>query len=144
MGVIKSKQRGWERVDEIVTGLFKHIPAVKETCIVAIEGYSFGAVGNAVFQLAELGGILRYAFWLNGVTYEDWAAMTWRKAIFQKGNFRKAEEPAAFKEVWGLTGDLNALEAWAIARTSAMYHFETSWTKAQAEVFKKRMLESHG
>jgi Holliday junction resolvasome RuvABC endonuclease subunit len=148
MGVIKSKQRGWDRIDEIMVFLQDRMPHVRsgyeQSFHVAIEGYSFGAIGNAVFQLAELGGILRYELWKQHIPYEDWAAMTWRKVIFGKGNFRKADEKDAFKEIWGLEGDLNALEAWAIARTSLMFHYENEWTKPQTEVFKNRMVELHG
>lgn len=58
-GVITSRRRGWERIAEITGQVFRLATGVD---LVVIEGYSYGSRGQSVYQIAELGGIVR--FWL--------------------------------------------------------------------------------
>src|SRR5437588_8843718 len=61
--------------------------------LVAIEGYSFGARGDALLTLAELGGVVRYRLrhtraqlGLQPPHYIEVAPGQWRKGLFGKGN----------------------------------------------------------
>ena len=55
---IKPKQRGVERLSVIRQALQSLVIVWQPRCVI-IEGYSFGSRGNALFQIGELGGVVR-------------------------------------------------------------------------------------
>jgi hypothetical protein len=54
--VIKPKLKGVERLWQIEKEVFKH---THHADLVVIEGYSFGSKGRAIFNIGELGGVIR-------------------------------------------------------------------------------------
>jgi crossover junction endodeoxyribonuclease RuvC len=82
---------------------------------VAIEGYSFGARGNAVFQLGELGGVVRFLLHQQGMPVVEVPPGEWRKQLFGKGNLAKDQvRVEAFKRYGVEFDSLDVLEAWCV------------------------------
>lgn len=84
------KLKGMERVEFIIsrikTLIFEH--NIKE---VIIEGYSFGSRGRALFQLGELGGVIRYELFKLGIEIKEIPPTSLKKFITGKGNAKKEE-----------------------------------------------------
>jgi len=80
--------------------------------LVAIEGYAFGAQGNAMFNLAELGGVVRMALFDSGVPFADVPPSSLKLFATGKGNAPKDQVLAAAIRQLGYAGhDHNAADA---------------------------------
>ena len=85
------------------------------TLRVFIEGYAFGARGQAVISLGELGGVIRLAFYDRGTELIEVPPMRVKKFVSGKGNIQKQ---LVLKEVykrWGADfDDDNVADAYAL------------------------------
>src|SRR5206468_6278393 len=76
--------------------LRQHVLVLAEDAdVVVIEGYSFGAKGNAILSLAELGGVIRIALADRGMPYVDIPPACLKLFATGKGNAPKDEVLAA-------------------------------------------------
>jgi len=109
--------RGLPRIDAIVRN-------VQVLCrgagLVVIEGYSFGSKGRAVFDIAELGGCVRFLLYRLGMPFVDVPPSTLKKYATGKGNSPKDAMIAAAIRRFGFAGcDNNEADAyllWCLAR----------------------------
>lgn len=91
--------------------LKKHQPSV-----VVIEGYSFGSKGRSVFDLGEIGGIVRYELKKLGVKYFEVPPPTLKKYITGNGRADKIEMQAAVLNRYGVNlSDDNENDAFCLA-----------------------------
>lgn len=112
------KLRGMDRVNFILHRLDEIIKAydIKE---VVIEGYSFGSRGRALFQLGELGGVIRYYLFLKGLSIKEIPPTSLKKATTGKGNAKKDEMLQAVRDLSGLNlTDHNQADAVALLLAS--------------------------
>lgn len=85
-GVIASKTTGMARLREIRAAVLQ---IAEHADVVVIEGYSFGAKGNAILNLAELGGIVRVALVDRGQPYVEVPPSSLKLFATGKGNAPK-------------------------------------------------------
>lgn len=108
------KLRGMERVEFILSRIKTLISTYSITEVI-IEGYSFGSRGRAIFQLGELGGVLRHYFYTSGVSLKEVPPTSLKKAIAGKGNAKKEEMLEAVNNRTGLNlKDHNQADAVAL------------------------------
>jgi len=79
-------QTGWERVNSIAARIVE-VYAQHKPDLVIIEGYGFGQMASVV-TLAEIGSIVRFLFWQDGVDYIDVPPSS-LKMFLGKGNLKK-------------------------------------------------------
>lgn len=104
--------------------------------LIAIEGYSFGARGNAVFQLGELGGVVRYLLHVRGFSYVEVPPGEWRKQLFGRGNLPKDQVRVEAWKRYGVENEsLDVLEAWCVA--TAVLRRETGQDKPEPKRRRK-------
>ena len=58
-------------------------------CMVAIEGYSFGSTGRAVFNIGENGGLLKHKLWVKHIPIRLVPPQTIKKFATGKGTATK-------------------------------------------------------
>jgi Holliday junction resolvasome RuvABC endonuclease subunit len=75
--------------------------------LVAIEGYSYASHGRSTVSLAELGGIVRYGLWCEGIIYIDVPPSTLKKYATGKGNADKGAMLVAAVKRLGYEGTDN-------------------------------------
>lgn len=114
---ISTKLRGWPRIERIVSD----IGDAASGCDVAVlEGYSFGSKGSSVFQIAELGGIVRWELRGRGLTIVEVPPSCLKKYATGRGNAGKDEMIAAAIRRFGFEGcDNNEADSyllWCMAR----------------------------
>jgi len=102
--VIKTKLKGWERIDLIMDTIRDLADTAQ---LVVIEGYSFGSQGRSVFQIAELGGILRWKLHRMEVPFVDVPPSTLKKYATGIGNANKDVMIAAAIRRFGFEGSDN-------------------------------------
>ena len=116
-GVITSRLRGWDRIAEITQEVFTRTFGVD---VVVLEGYSYGSKGQAVYQIAELGGIVRYWLYAHGITTVEITPATLKKYATGVGNAGKdAMIAAAIRRFYFRGSDNNEADAyllWCFAR----------------------------
>lgn len=78
--------RGMQRIQWLHDHVMK---ACEPADVVVIEGYSFGSKGRAVFDIAELGGVIRYALHCRGATVVEVAPSQLKKLATGSGNAPK-------------------------------------------------------
>jgi crossover junction endodeoxyribonuclease RuvC len=136
-GRIVTKLRGWERVACILQTVQD---LAGDADVVVVEGYSFGSRGNTLFQIAELGGIVRFDLCRNGTPYVDVAPGTLKKYATGKGNAGKDEMIAAAIRRFGFEGsDNNEADAFLLWCMASHAYGEpvATVTQVQAEALAK-------
>ena len=116
-GVIRSRHKGWDRIADITQEVFTKTFGVD---VVVIEGYSYGSKGQAVYQIAELGGIVRYWLYSHGITTVEITPSTLKKYATGAGNAGKdAMIAAAIRRFYFHGSENNEADAyllWCFAR----------------------------
>jgi Holliday junction resolvasome RuvABC endonuclease subunit len=77
--------KGFERQLYILEEI-RRIFDLYEVDAVAIENYSYGSHGNAIIQLAELGGILRFYLYEKKIPFQVFSPQTVKSFLLGKGN----------------------------------------------------------
>lgn len=94
-----SKIKGMDRYAKILELTMWALEVVKDQRpLVVIEGYSYGSRGRAVFDIGELGGIIRYKLWTLDVDYIEVPPSTLKILACGKGNVGKTEVVVAARE----------------------------------------------
>lgn len=107
--------KGMERLRYIKFRILHLLQKFKATKV-SIEGYSFASKGRAVFNLGELGGIVRLAIYEYGLPYLD-VSPTSTKAFISSGNADKEQMRVGILEKYGHNFDNdNIADAFALAR----------------------------
>lgn len=98
------------------------LAVLKRNCpnVVYIEGYSFGSTGKAVFQMGELGGVLRrmlYKMEGSGIVWTEIPPSTLKKFCTGKGNSKKEDMKLHAYKKWGVEFKTNdETDAYALAK----------------------------
>jgi len=79
---ITGEARNWQILKAVIL-------AVEGADVVLIEGYAFGAKGRAVFDIAELGGVLRMGLYTRGVRVVEIPPSCVKTLATGKGNSKK-------------------------------------------------------
>jgi Holliday junction resolvasome RuvABC endonuclease subunit len=103
-GRIRPKTRGWERIAEIMGSLEQLLAGAD---LVVLEGYAYAGRGRAVFDLAELGGIVRWTVRSRGVAFADVPPSSLKKYATGAGNANKDAMLAAAIRRFGFAGTTN-------------------------------------
>lgn len=95
--------------------------------VIAIEGYSFGSQGRAVFDIAELGGIVRFTLYRAFKTVVEIPPANLKLFATGKGNAKKDEVLAyAIRQLKYNGSDHNEADAlWLLELTRAHYEHRT-------------------
>ena len=116
-GRIASRQRGWERIAEILRTVRDLANGVD---LVTLEDYAYKIQGNAGVHIAGLGEIVRFWLWTHHYLYVDVPIGTLKKWATGKGNAQKDAMIAAAIRRFGFKGeDNNEADAhllWCMAR----------------------------
>lgn len=91
---------GMERANFIIN-VMKDIIENHQPNVVVLEGYSYGSKGRAVFDLGELGGIVRYVLSNLNIPFYEVPPTTLKKYISGKGNADKDMMMAAALSRYG-------------------------------------------
>lgn len=112
-----NKIDGWERIAHIMRAVRDLAAGVE---VVILEGYSFSSQGRAIFQIGELGGVVRFWLWGHRIPMIEVAPSTLKKFATGKGNSPKDAMIAAAIRRFGFAGcDNNEADAyllWCLAR----------------------------
>ncbi len=116
-GVIRVKSKGMQRLWDI---RHRIVPMADNADVLVLEGYSFGSQGRSVYQIGELGGVIRFAAFVTGTTTVEVAPSTLKKFATGRGNSPKDAMIAAAIRRFGFEGsDNNEADAfllWCMAR----------------------------
>lgn len=109
------KEKGVERLslikERITSILNKYQPDT-----INIEGYSFGSRGRAIFNIGELGGVVRLLLYENGYKFNEISPKTLKKQFTGNGNADKESMLKRANEVSGVViEDHNQADAFALA-----------------------------
>jgi crossover junction endodeoxyribonuclease RuvC len=102
--LIKTKMKGEDRLDFIDQSVMGYC---MDADVVVMEGYSFGARGNAVFQIGELGGVIRLSLRRAKIPFALVPPSNLKKYATGKGNVGKDEVIAAAIRRFGFPGHDN-------------------------------------
>jgi crossover junction endodeoxyribonuclease RuvC len=113
-GVHETKKlRGMERLEAIQAAIQEQ---ARNADLVVIEDFAFGAKGQALFEIAGLGYLIRYWLWKHGKRFVLVAPTVLKKFVTGKGT---ADKSIVIREVfrrWGhVIDDDNAADATALA-----------------------------
>lgn len=140
---IKPKYKGVERLIEIRTALELLIPFKS---IVIIEGYSFGSKGRAVFNIGELGGVIRTWLCERSSPFAEVPPSNLKLYALGKGGGPGTDKHAMRMEAFKRGGiefeDDNQCDAWWLRQMGQyQYAFETEtiipMPEKNKEAFKK-------
>lgn len=111
---ITSKARDPERMCDIIDQVMEQLEPNDE---VAIEGFAYGAKGNAVGILYGIGWGIRMALWERRYDYQEIAPSALKKFASGKGNIRKDDLAVQIYKRWGFEHPSdNVRDAYVLAR----------------------------
>lgn len=122
--VLKTKLRGMARLDWIERAILDEL---EPDPLVIVEGYSYGSRGSAVYNIAELGGVVRLALWRAGITYVEVAPGALKKFTTGKGNASKDEMIAGAIRRWGFDGSNNNEADAYMLRQMGLAKYDSTW-----------------
>jgi crossover junction endodeoxyribonuclease RuvC len=117
----KGQDRGMARLAWIESVI---LALVDDADLVVIEGYSFGSKGAAVFNIAELGGVVRLALWRRRAPYVEIAPSVVKKLATGKGNAPKEMVLVEAVKRLGYTGSDNNESDALWLRQAALHHYQ--------------------
>ena len=139
-GRIETKKlRGPERLKYIKEELTHILYRFDNIDFVCIEDYSFGSQGRAVFQIGELGGVIRVLLYESIIPYIEIAPTCLKKFVTGKGNSKKDEVMLHVFKRWGFEAkNSDEADAYALAQMGiAIATGDHGLTQAQAEALEK-------
>jgi len=105
--------------------------------LVVIEGYSFGSQGRAIFQIGELGGVIRRYLHLMEIPWVEVAPASLKKFVTGKGNTKKEHMMMHVLKRWGVEcNNNNEADAFGLAMIGECLSGKATETQAQADVIK--------
>lgn len=122
--------------------------SLKATIVnVCIEGYGFGCRGNSIFNLGELGGILRVLLYEEGYGYINVPPTSLKKFITKSGNAKKEVMLEQVFRRWGVGSEVlrddDQVDAFSLAKFGEVYHRwrngKAICTQAEVQAFSKVM-----
>jgi len=116
-GLISTKLRGMERLDHIAGAVAELVwnGVHFTTDLVVMEGYSFGSQGRSVFDIGELGGVIKLELYRHNVPVVEVAPAMLKKFATGKGNVGKDEVLAAAIRKYAFEGtNNNEADAWIL------------------------------
>jgi len=108
--------------------------------LVAIEGYSYGAI-NAREKMGELSGVIKFRLFEEDIPYLVFPPLTWRKVVLGKAIGRKDEVAMLLTQrypIWGID-NVDAIEAAGVAACAQIFKMTQpeDWKQYQKDAFKK-------
>jgi crossover junction endodeoxyribonuclease RuvC len=135
-GALEPKSlRGMARV----TWILDRIDALTEHAdITVVEGYAFGAKGSAVFDIAELGGVVRFHLYDHKRAYCDVPPACLKKFATGKGNAKKEDVLVAAVKQLGYAGsNHNVSDALFLLEMARAHYTGTAKNQVQREAIGK-------
>lgn len=131
-GVITPPMRGYERLAYILDRVL--IFAGKEDLVV-VEGFAFGAKGDAMLQLAGLGTLVRFTLWEAKYTLVEIPPSNLKMFATGSGNAKKDDVlGAAIRTLSYARNDHNEADAlWLLEMAKAHYGTRTSAARLTAK-----------
>lgn len=105
------KLRGAERLDWIAARLTAALDATQPH-LVSLEGYAYGARGRAVYNIGELGGIIRWILWTRQVPLIEVPPAVLKKFATGRGNAPKEDVVVAAAKVGTVVRYDDEADAW--------------------------------
>ena len=105
---------------------------------VAIEGFSYGSKGSALFQIAYLGYRVREAMLNNDIEFIEPSPSQLKKFVTGKGNTKKSEVMLQVYKKWGKEfSDDNLADAYTLAQMLKGLDNRQGLNKCQLEILEK-------
>lgn len=102
---------GMQRIEYIRNNI-KLILEQYQPDLVVVEGYAYGARGRAVFDLGEIGGVIRHLLYTNQYSYKDVQPNSLKKFVTGDGTATKEQMMQSLGDRYGvLFGDDNQADA---------------------------------
>lgn len=134
-----------ERMIEIIDKVMNHI---EPDDVVCIEGFAYGAKGNAVGILYGIGWGIRMAFFYKGIPYIEVTPGQLKKYASSKGTTKKDELAVCIFERWGFKHSSdNVRDAFVLAQIAhKLYKTKINQaakvTKFQAEIIQQLLKQA--
>jgi len=105
---------------------------------VAIEGFSYGSRGSALFQIAYLGYRLRESLLANDIDFIEPTPGQLKQFVTSKGNTKKSEVMLQVYKKWGKEfSDDNLADAYTLAQMLKGLDDKQGLNKCQLEILEK-------
>jgi crossover junction endodeoxyribonuclease RuvC len=94
------KQFGMQRIEYIRKNINSILDEYQPDLVV-IEGYAYGAKGRAVFDLGEIGGVVRHLCYSKGFSYKEVPPTVLKKFVTNNGKADKEEVMLVLESRYG-------------------------------------------
>lgn len=99
------KERGWNRANAIMSRIMD-LHSEHKPSLVVLEGYGY-ANAHSLVTLVEIGTIIRYMLWQEGVKYIDVPPNSLKSFVTGKGTAKKDEVMMFVLKNWGYESKTN-------------------------------------
>ncbi len=117
-GAVATNLKGIERLHFISTTLLNVAKKSPTTPVFIIEGYSFSSRNSQAHSIGELGGVVRYRLWEQGIKFVDIPPTCRAKFATGRGNASKTEVMSSISARTGIVfsgkGADDICDAWIL------------------------------
>jgi len=111
--------------------------------IVAIEGFAYGAKGNAVSTQYGIGWGIRMALFSRGIRYDDVAPAALKKFVGAKGNAKKDELAVHIYKRWGYEHPSdNVRDAFVLAQIARAVDYTRRGVRVDLTAFQAAVVQT--
>lgn len=140
--VLKTKLLGNPRLDHLEETIMNLLTEANPTGV-AIEGYAFSrGLHGRVFNIGELGGVIRLAIYRAGIPMIDVPPTVLKKFVTGKGNAKKTAMVEKVSQLWYETDNDNIADAVALAKVASVA-FDGSRDHPQLEQLLEKCVVSN-
>jgi len=134
--------------DKTSIGTIRRIEGIKRSVMkellrnnvtkIAVEGFSYGSKGRALFQIAYLGYSIREELWKADIDFIEPAPKSLKQYVTGKGNSKKSEVMLQVYKKWGKEfSDDNLADAYTLAQMLKGLENKQGLNKCQLEILEK-------
>ncbi len=137
--IVSSDLRGLERLIFIKKQIEEILNDIEIECI-AIEGYSYGSQGRAIFNIGEIGGIVRIMIFERGIKMMIVPPSIVKMFVGAKGNAKKEVVIQAYNDLYSAffrKCDNDEVDALILSKIAYYYNHRIGITNSQYELVKK-------
>ena len=139
-GTVEPKKLvGVERLSVIRQGLRKILGAYPDKIhFAALEGYAYDVGAGRVFELGEVGGLVKMALWDAAIPFIIVPPTSLKQFVAGNGSATKEQMRLAVQQKWGIDLDQNdECDAFGLAQVARAFFLNKGTTRSELEVLKK-------
>jgi len=136
--ILPGKLTGVARLAAVREALRDVLAAEPDICFAALEGYAYDVGAGRVFELGEVGAVVKMVLHDAAVPFVIVPPASLKQFVAGNGQAKKEQMREAVLKKWGIdVAQDDECDAFGLAQVARAFHLNSGTTRAELEVLKK-------